>query len=163
MSLSEGCAFCGGCAICAAAVCWWVCGGIALSAAYEYAEGCGWWLWGAFIGELIYVPFAILFSCVYLCGALVSLTSHEELSTDSACVDGFGRAVVFVLLNFINVAILGTSGYAIWNEDCIAHDSWLYAMSRVGFWICAVLTGMCVLAGITETCKVVVHKCSDTV
>jgi len=159
MSKVAGCAFCGGCGLCVAVVAWWVCGVIGLVAASEYAEGCGWWLWGAFIGQLVYVPFAIVFSAIYLCGALVALTSAEQVTSESACVDGLGRAAAFVALNFLNAAILGTSGYAIWNEDCIAHDSWVYPMSRVGFWTCAGLTAACTVAGMIETCRVFVAQC----
>ncbi len=87
----------------------------------------------------MYLPFAILFSIMYVCGAIATLTSKEQISTDNVCVDGLGRATVFFSLNLMN-AIVGTaSGYGLRHENCIEHDSWLYLMSRVGFWLIIVI------------------------
>ena len=156
----DGCVFCGGCGVCWAVIAWWVCGILAVIWGQTYAEECGWWLWGAFIGELIYLPFAIAFSTAYACGALVSITSSEPATTESACVDGFGRAVSFAILNCINAAILGTAGYAMQTEDCIPPSTWLYPMSRVGFWTCAVLTGLCTILGLAEAGRLCCAKCA---
>lgn len=109
----------------------------------------------------MYVPFAIMFSSFYSCGALVSMTSSEPVSTDSACVDGFGRAFLFVLLNCMNAAILATTGYAMVKEDCIPHSTWLYPMSCVGFWACAVLTGLCTILGLAEAGRLCCRKCEQ--
>ena len=96
---------------------------------------------------------AILFACIYGGGALVALTSNEEITTDYACLDGFLRVVVFFGLNMLNALLLGFGGYAMWNDDCIPHDTWLYPMSHVAFWLCAVVTLCNVVLGTLETVK----------
>ena len=153
MSGAEVAAFSGGCAMCCLVIAWWVCGGLAASYAYDDAVGCGWWMWGTFIAELVYLPFAVLLGGAYTLGAFMSITSEERVSTDHACVDGFMRAVMFFILNLLNGLLLGFGGYAMWNEDCIPHDTWLHPMSRAAFWICAVITAFNILAAMAEIIK----------
>ena len=153
MERHEIAAFSGGCALCCTIIAWWICGAFAARFAYEDAAQCGWWLWASFIAELIYLPFAMLFGCIYCGGALMSLTSAERVTTDYACLDGFMRVALFFLLNLLNGLLLGFGGYAMWNEDCIPHDTWLFPMSHVAFWICAVVTLCNVVLGILEVVK----------
>ena len=157
MDRTESVAFGGGCTVCCLVIAWWVCGALALRYAYDDAVGCGWWLWGTFIAELVYLPFAVLFACIYGGGALVALTSNEEITTDHACLDGFLRIAVFFLLNMLNGLLLGFGGYAMWNDDCIPHGKWLYPMSHVAFWLCAAVTAGNVVLAILETGKRLCH------
>lgn len=157
MERHEVAAFTGGCALCCGVIAWWICGALALKYAYEYAQGCGWWLWGTFIAELIYMPFAVLFGCIYGMGALMAITSTERITTDYACLDGFVRVLMFFILNLLNGLLLGFGGYAMWNDECIPHDTWLYPMSHVGFWTCAIVTLCNIMLGVFEVIKCVCY------
>lgn len=153
MERHEAVAFAGGCTLCCAVIAWWVCGALALNYAYQDARDCGWWLWGTFVAELVYLPFAALFGCTYGVGAFMAITSAERISTDYACLDGFVRVALFFLLNLLNGLLLGFTGYAILNDECIPHDTWLYPMSHVGLWTCAVVTLCNVVLGVFEVAK----------
>ena len=59
MERHEVAAFGGGCALCCTVIAWWVCGALAARFAYEDAAQCGWWLWGSFIAELVYLRPAV--------------------------------------------------------------------------------------------------------
>jgi hypothetical protein len=150
--------FCGGCGLCCAVIAWWVCGALALVYAESYAEGCGWWLWGTFVAELAYLPFAMLFGCGYGVGACVSLTRIEDMSTDNAFMDGFLRMALFFVLNAMNGLLLGFGGYAIWTEDCIPSGTWLRSMSLTAFWMCTVTTAVNVILGLAEMLRACCEK-----
>ena len=163
MGCSEGTTFCTGCAFCLGWMAWIGVGVWASVEAFDAASECGWWLWGTFIAQLVYVPFAIIFHAVYL-GAIwtscANIEGHGE-STGSGMADGCLRGGGFFFLNIVGGAIVGTSGHALWGAPCDLSGTVLREMAQVGFFVTAVLLGASVIAGIADGVRMCIKNCVD--
>lgn len=144
---------CVGCAACGLIIAWFVLGGLALANDIEYANGCGWWLWGVFVGQLIYLPFALAFSCIYVSWILSSVFGDEDMSFGHGFLDGCMRAAGFCMLNSVNALGVGFGYKALWDEDCVPHSTQLGVMSQVAFYTFAILLGTCIILGLAEAIR----------
>ena len=144
-----------GCSFCCMYVAYMVCGIMALVRAYDFAHGCGWWLWATFLAELICVPIGLLLSLAYAGVASASLCAVDARDTTTvySFMDGCVRGCGFLLLNVLSGVVLGFAYYGLWHETCIPNTTWLHAMALVTFWLCAAITGVNVVLGALEFIK----------
>ena len=120
-------------------------------AAKEEAASCGWWLWGLFIAQIIYVPFALIFHSSYVIGIIERFKSPpEDVTTGSGCMDGCIRGGLFVALNFVGGCLVGLSAHALWGVSCTLAGTLLRNLATAGFYITAILLGLSVSAGLAE-------------
>ena len=150
LSLLFGCSFC----------CMWVayivCGSLALSWTFDDAKECGWWLWGTFVAELIYVPFAIILGGAYsaFVGAAVFCMDEEDTSTGNAVADGCMQGCGLLVMNICSGLIIGFTAHSVWGVDeACMHGTWLYSMALFGFYTCAVITGINLVLAALKFCK----------
>ena len=157
--MEDGCMMACGCSFCCLWIAYVACGVVALVRAFDYAQGCGWWLWVTFLVELIYVPIGVVMSLSYsgMAGAALCAMETEDVSTGNGFMDGCVRGLGFLLPNLLNGAALGFVAHSIWNESCIPSGTWLHGMALTTFWLCAVLTGVNVILAALEFVKMCCH------
>ena len=132
---------------------WYVLGGVALSEGMHQAEDCGWWLWCVFVGQLIYLPFAVALSGVYGAGIIKSFRADGDPSSADMRPDSCTRAAAFLMLNCMNCLGLGFGGKALWSESCIPHNTLLGVLSQTAFYTFAVCLAVSVILGVVEATR----------
>ena len=157
MGIPEGVQVCGGCSFCCAWVAYIVCGSLALKMAFDDASRCDeWWLWGTFVGELIYVPFAIFYGGIYgaMASAAIFCMEEEDITSGSLFTDGCFQGFILVILNILSGVIIGMVAHSVWvvDEQCV-EGTWLHSMALFGFWACAIITGINLVLSALKFCK----------
>ena len=163
MGCTEGATYCTSCAFCLGWIAWIGVGTWATVEAFHAASDCGWWLWGAFIGQLVYVPFAVIFHTLYIAAIWGSCTNVDGAgdSTGSGMMDGCIRGGGFLVGNIVGGALVGTSGHALWGAPCELGGTVLREMAQVGFFITATLLGVSVVLGIADGVRMCIKNCTS--
>ena len=161
--LGELCGVCAGmllcCGLIACVICFWVFGGIALSDAYTYTEGCGLWLWVSTLVSLVFFPVLL----VLLCAASYGVVSLRMVSLEAgAAVErtmlGCGAGCFLAVANCLPVASVVTLSLGLWDEDCVPHDSTCATFAKIMLYAQIVGLALEVLCGLVGCC---VHSLCD--
>ena len=145
---------CGACLLCtgllAGAVCFWVYGGIAVSDAHHYTEGCGLWLWISTLVNLVMFPFTLFSIAMAVTVAYTAVQAAREIAdTAGSLFLSCGAGMALGVTNFLPVAAVATLAEGLWGgEGCVPHSSGCGQFAQAMCVTAAVGLGLEVLAAI---------------